>query len=422
MGMMQDIFESEIKEQLSLHKIGTKLIRKKFGELGITLTDTQIAAIESKLCAYQGGTFTVSIDDDQLPVLNPKFGETIKNTLHFDLKESKEEIDKIIARFTNNLPKTIVEIAEGISEPILNKLKRDAPTMLRSRRKEMGSFQMRLAKRWRKPLDLLEMFLVIALEAGENFNFEFRGKASKENDYVFEALVRLHARACQNASEVLALLKTGHADGAMARWRSLHEIAAVGFFIKENGKEVAERYLLHRAVESYKAAVQYQQYCKILGYKPFSIKEIKKITLNYQCLVNRFGPAYKGNYGWSASALHKHNPTFVDIEKGAKLAHLRPFYKMACQSVHATSQGIFFKLGLTDANQGILLAGPSNAGLADPGEGTAISLEQITTALLLTKPNIDALVICKIMAKLTHEIGEEFVLAQRALKNSESTK
>jgi len=418
MGMMHDIFESMIKEQLSLHKIGAELIKKKFGEFDIILTDSQITAIESKLRVYQDGVFTVNIDDDQLPVLDPKFSESIQSTLHIDLNDSKEETDKIIARVINNLPKIIAEITEGISGPILKQLKRDAPAMLKNRRNETASFQERLAKRWRKPLDLLEMFLVIALETGENFNLEFRKKASKENDYVFEVLIRLHARACQITSEILALLKTGHADGAMARWRSLHEIAVVGFFIKENGKEVAERYLLYRAVESYKAAAQYQQYCKILGYKPFSAKKLEKIKFNYQCLIDRFGPAYKEKNGWAASALHKNSPTFADIEKEAKLAHLRPFYKMASHNVHADPQSIFFKLGLTDKNQSVLLAGPSNTGLADPGEETAVSLGQITTALLLTKPNIDVFVICKIMAKLTQEIGEEFLAAQDALKSN----
>jgi hypothetical protein len=260
------------------------------------------------------------------------------------------------------------------------------------------------------------MFIEIALEVGSDFNQEFRAEASAENDLVFEVLTRLHARACQIASEILALLKSGHADGAHARWRSLHEIAVVSFFIKSAGNDVAERYLLHNAIESYKAAKLYQQYCARLGYEPISAEELKDIESTYQYLVGRFGPAYKEEYGWAASALCKDKPTFRDIEQEVGLDHLRPFYKMASHNVHANPKGVFFKLGLYPTSEEILLAGPSNAGLADPGHGTAISLGQITVALLITRPNIDRLVVCGILMKLTDEIGEEFLAVQKSLE------
>ena len=103
----------------------------------------------------------------------------------------------------------------------------------------------------------------------------------------------MHARACQIASEVLVLLRSGHADGAHARWRSLHEIAVVSLFIKSAGNQIAERYLLHNTVESYKSAQLYQDYCKTLGYEPLSEQEFKEIESAYKHLVSKFGPAYK---------------------------------------------------------------------------------------------------------------------------------
>lgn len=71
---------------------------------------------------------------------------------------------------------------------------------------------------WHKPLALLEMLLATALEAGDDFNREFRPRVVERDDYVFEVLTRLHARTCQLTSEILVLLKSGHADGAHARF------------------------------------------------------------------------------------------------------------------------------------------------------------------------------------------------------------
>ena len=78
--------------------------------------------------------------------------------------------------------------------------------MLRDRRKEKNGFETRLYKTWKKPLDLLEMFWVIAVEVGTDFNHHFRQDASLEQDYVFDVLTHLHARACQITSEILTLL------------------------------------------------------------------------------------------------------------------------------------------------------------------------------------------------------------------------
>ena len=63
--------------------------------------------------------------------------------------------------------------------------------------------------------DPLETFIVICTEAGENFNNSYRLKAVTENDVVFDAVVRHHARACHIAQEIICLLKSGFADGRM---------------------------------------------------------------------------------------------------------------------------------------------------------------------------------------------------------------
>jgi hypothetical protein len=414
--MLQDIFKSQIQEQLSFHKIGTRLIEKKLKEKGITLNDDQLTKIESWLLNLEGNAITITIDEERLPVLNLGSEEEIKDILRIDLSNFERDIEELFDRFTKGLSEVIPEVVEELSELILKQLKQDAPSMLRDRKKERNLFEARMAKAWRKPLDLLEMFLAIALEVGDDFNREFRLIASQDNDWVFEVLTRLHARACQIGSEVLTLLRAGHADGAHARWRSLHEIAVIGFFVKSGGNELAERYLLHDAIESYKAAKDYQEHCRALGYEPLSEDELNEIRSNYQHLVDRFGNSYKEEYGWAAAAIGKNRPTFRDIEKAVELDHLRPFYKLASHNVHANPKGVFFKLGLFPGSGDVLLAGPSMAGLADPGHGTAISLAQITTALLPTRPNIDRLVVCDILTRLGQEVGEEFLAAHQSLE------
>ena len=128
-------------------------------------------------------------------------------------------------------------------------------------------------------------------------------------------------------------------------------------------------------------------------------------------LCNRFGSSFAGSYGWAAESLAKDRPNFSDIEQAVGLEHLRPYYRMASHNVHANPKGVSFKLGLRDQDD-VLLAGPSNFGLTDPAHSTAISLLQLSVALLNLRPNIDRIITLKIMTTLSEEIGDTFLRIQ----------
>jgi len=295
--------------------------------------------------------------------------------------------------------------------------------MLRDRRKEMIGFEHRLNADWKKPFDLFETFLAIAFELGDGFNKEFRKDESEKGNYVLEVLTRLHARACQIASEILVLLERGFADGAIARWRSLHEIAVVGSFIKAHGNEIAERYLLHDNIESFKSAILYQEHYEALGETPIPQDEYESIKAVYENLITRFGNSYKEDYGRAASVLRKDNPNFKpnfrDIEENVGLGHYRPYYKLASHNVHANPKGVMFKLGLLANTHNILLAGPSNVGFTDPAQCTVISLGIVTIDLILTKPTIDSLVASQILLQFESEIGKEFFIVEKRIEEED---
>jgi hypothetical protein len=77
------------------------------------------------------------------------------------------------------------------------------------------------------------------------------------NQHLASALTRLHARACQVAAEILALMQHGFADGAMARWRTLHEIAVIATFLRDRGEVMAERYHASGVLDGHRAAIDF---------------------------------------------------------------------------------------------------------------------------------------------------------------------
>ena len=411
---LQDAFQ----DSFSFPIVGAKLIKIQLEKKGVVLTDQQIDELKKKLENISSDTINIDfdLDDEQNKTLGLSEGDNIE----LDIGE-EQELDKLYQEHLAKVEKLAPEIIEVMTAPILVGVKKDMPSILKSHRKEMKGFEKRLHKEWEKPLDLLETFVILAFEAGADFNDKFRKEEAEAQNHVFDALTRLHARACQIASEILILLKSGFADGAHARWRSLHEVTVVASFIKTNGSDVAERYMLHDNIESYKAANLHQQYYSILGEEPIPEDEYNSIRAVRDKLIARFGTSYKNNYGWAASVLNNPDPNFSDIEKNAGFDHLRPYYKLASHNVHANPKGLMFKLGLLGNTHDLLLAGPSNFGFTDPAQGTLFSLGLVTATLVTTKPTVDNLVMCNVLLKLESEITEEFFKVQKDIENREAT-
>lgn len=148
-----------------------------------------------------------------------------------------------------NLQDALDDFLSEFAKKTVGDLRKRASRLLAPSRRQRAGFERRLQRTWREPLQLLRLFAQLSFETGATLNNALRPKASKNQDLVVEVLSRLHAHACQLSFEIIALLEHGFASGAHARWRSLHEIAAVAIVIRDHGHSAAERYLLHENVE-----------------------------------------------------------------------------------------------------------------------------------------------------------------------------
>jgi hypothetical protein len=379
-----------------------ELVRQKFKNAGISLTDQQVTEAVEQL---KEGRRTFRLTADQIDM--SRFPTPPKKV---EIEFKGDEFNEVLSQVPDVIEDTIARFAEGT----LRDLKKTLPTRVAAIKHHRQAFEDRVWNRWRKPFELFHLYLAVTNEAAAGFNKYHRTRASKKNDLVFEVLMRLQARGCQIALEILTLLEAGLADGAHARWRSLHEVTCVAMFVKEYGQNVANKYLLHDLVQAHRSAKRYQEWNSALGHRPLSKKTISTLERNFQIAKKKFGPSFGNEYGWAATELGKDKPNFADIEKAVGLEKLRPYYRWASDNVHANVSATHLKLGLPGP-AGMLLAGSSDAGLADPGNGAAMSLLQLTITILTSKLNIDTLVICTILRRLEAEIGTEFLKANKAL-------
>ena len=401
MKTLTETLETEVLAALFTHKLR---------EQGFELSDSGKERIKEKLLASGLDASSLVLEDEDIDASKCANLPTGQISLEFT-DDDIDSIGDMAADVTD-------DFIDSTAEALLAKLMQSFPSMLKEQRQHQRLFEKGLRKRWKMPLDLLELFISVATEAGSDFNDEFRDDAARSGNAVFEALTRLHARACQVSSEILTLLRSGYADGAHARWRTLHEIAVVSYLINEHGQDLAERYLLHNNIQVYKAARQYRKYSERINYEPMSEEEFEDIKSEHDNLVRRFGKDYKKPYGWAASAIGIKSPNFDQIERHIGLDHMRPYYGMASDNVHANSHGAFFRIGLGLEND-IVLAGASDMGLADPGHATAISLLQTTLSLLTTRPTTHYLVVSRTLMKLEKAIGNAFLEVHHQLESSE---
>ena len=333
----------------------------------------------------------------------------------------QREKSLLIGKKLNKFVKALMqEIVPKFSQEVLKTLNLHSKEMLDDHRRLQQDFESRLYERWEEPLDLLECLIKVSLESGENQQKKLHKTTDDKNSFKIAALMKIHARALQISNEILVLLKTGYADGANSRWRSLHELAVISFFLLDNDNEVSKRYLEHVIVRKFKEAKDYRAYYRKLGYLPIARKEFNRIKREKERLCSKYGDNFQKDYGWIPSSILP-NRNFRALEENVKLSKFRPFYNLSCDSVHGAAKG-FYRLGLMPEKQDqLLLVGPSNYGLADPMQNTAISLSHVTVCLLALRHDFETIIQMQIIFSYINEICTKAVKVQKSIEREERT-
>ena len=404
MRKLQDLFEKQIQERLKFSNFVANIIEEELIKKGIQLTSAQKSQLidglqKTKDNIKEGINIQIG-DDGNLYVTNKNGGAEI----NIDITEGA---DVKMREIIEDIPSIINNSVETESKVYLAGIKKRASSILRERRKEQRGFNKHLNNKWGKVLDLLEVFILVSEEIGSEFNNVIRGDTDRGTSPRFEVLSRSHARSCQIALEILSLLRNGFADGAHARWRTLHEIAVETNIINKNEDDLARKYLDHDLVLKLQTARAFSKYDQTHGGENVTKEELEDLEIACKELGRLYGQDFLNENGWAVGLTGKGRITFSKLESLAEFAHMRPTYKMACLNVHGGSRGLLFRLGLSyEGDEEILLSGSSVFGLSNPVQNTAYSLLQITSALLTYDVNLDYLVAMNVLFELEQEIFE----------------
>ncbi|WP_152419851.1 DUF5677 domain-containing protein [Natrialba hulunbeirensis] len=310
-----------------------------------------------------------------------------------------------------------------ISAEILLKTKFSGTPPLYTWKEEMGTFNQRLYETWEKPFDQFQRYLIGYYSIGGDIQKEAKKKQTPINeDYLSHALILLYSRSCLIGREIFTLLKNGYADGALARWRALHEVTVTTAFIYEHGDEVAERYLKYKRVQDHREAEIYDQYYQDLGFDPYPEELFDKLDQEKNELRDEYGNPIddKGyGWGWAAEEFSNKSASFKQIQEEAGYDHLYPFYKYASNTIHGGPKGTLYRIGTPSTSESPLTAGPSNTGFTDPAQLTIFSLLDIAAIMVDNFPSKKRQMILFILKNSADEIILDFNWIQNHIEKQE---
>ena len=409
MRSLQAVFHQTMKEQMKREVLLFLMINRQLARQSVRLTGAERKTLVAACAEF--------LKTGRKEVLEA----AIRRKRQLNVEITKRDFRNLSRRLERMLERIIPDLAASYARLLEPQVVRQSIEELGRRDGDLNRFRARIARQWATPFRHFSAFLILSERAAEVAIEVLSRSKQFRNSALVAVLLRLHARACLVGHEIEAMMRGGFADAAMARWRTLHEIAVLSYFLGDHGEDAAKRYLAHDAVERLAAARLYNEHRKLLGYRAVDVRTIRRYAKEVNDAKTAFGPGIAKRNGWAEKALGKSAPSFEDIEAAVKMRHLRPLYKMASQQVHAGPRGMLFRLGMfNDAPAGgAFLVGPTNCGFADAAQNSGLSLLQITTNLLTLVPTIDTLTTAQILARRQAVLAKRFAQLQAAIEKKE---
>jgi len=295
---------------------------------------------------------------------------------------------RIRGRFARNDAADSVQRGElGFEERtahVADRLVATTSALTRRLRRDRRILSLTLDQVWGDAFQMYDAVVYASYEQGAIWAKEAQQQA---RPLVWDTLLDLHARACRTASEIGALQRSGHPVGAVARHRSLHELAVVAFVLQGADEEITRRFRDYEAVEQYQDAQHYQRHVSTLGYGPLPEDEVETLRLRHDEVVARWGQEIKKPNGWAAPLASQNSGSisFAWLEQTAGLGHLHPFYRYGSHAVHGGPRSSSIQRAEINGVAHRMPGATVFSDLAETAHGALISVQQVNSALMIER-------------------------------------
>lgn len=407
-NVLQKTLDRTIAKSTRPNVLLAGLIEKKFVEAGVRITRKERESIRQ---STQG-----MIETNDLSQLK----QLIRRRRHINITITSEDVEKYGEAMLHVVERSTDSTIDRLSRMLSAETAKWAEQSIRWTATIREGFEERLEKTWSRPFFLYSRYMQLTAYVGHLASARFH-EEGLNSSRLYTAMLLLHVRAYAIASEIEVLMRAGYADGAAARWRTLHEVAVTMSFLSNKGEDAAQRYLAHWPCEHLRGLKLYEEHRKALGDDSTDDEFKAELEAEVEALKEEYGKEFASDFGWAAKALELKKVTFKELEGAVDLTKLRPYYRLASEQVHASSRGVFARQGLIAEGpaDAIPLAGPSNYGFSDTAANTASSLLLATASLNLVALTVDTAVYTLILMKWIRPLGDSFAKVQAGIERRE---
>lgn len=201
------------------------------------------------------------------------------------------------------------------------------------------------------------------------------------------------ARSITTFAEVSWLIEGGFPHGAMARVRTLHELAILAIVFAEHGNpershpELVERFMRHREA-FYRATAEQLAGDEAELEDPIDDDTLRQLTEQRDLLLEKYGSRFGEPYGWAQPLFSA--KTRVSFSKLSNLVEpkLNILYSVSSSHIHADSVG-WHHSRLVYRGAEVFTAGPTNLGLTLPATLACHFLKIVLDYVVPTSIEVD---------------------------------
>ena len=236
----------------------------------------------------------------------------------------------------------------------------------------------KLREIWGLALDECELVIDACAELGGLFVRRYSERARAEDEQRFLVTRDLFERAYDAAWEAHLLLSHGAPSGALARWRTVHELNVVSAFIRMGDAARARRYKDWHRIEAKRAILDSTKAMEALGAIVEAESLFEFLEEEQASLEERYGRSFTRQFGWADAPLREQGietngkPSLRHLEEAVGGLERRPWYRMASHAGHAS----LFS-GAVTPDRGVRVPdrlGPKPVGLCEPARYVCIDL------------------------------------------------
>lgn len=399
-GAIQEQLDKALAQAALPENVLLLALEKSVERLGFQCDKPDLKALAVALGNAEDGSINLDLD---IPCSLGKTREEIQDAVNCLVSELNETVKEVGNKIAEAVPQVVEATLEKLADLIEDELLAQAIEHTVNLNKSEKLRAATVERLWGKAVDQLNMLRHLMVEW--NATAAELKKGAYANSYTALALSKVVLRAYSVVGEIIALARAGYADGALARWRSLHEICVIAMFLSKQSDKCAKMFLSHSLIEELRLIESGVDNGTISAKSKEDDQYLRALKKQKRQLVETFGPAFAKDYGWASIELGRAKITFRELESIVGMEVLRQGYQHANSAVHGGALAALTRISLG--------MGVEYSGEISPAFGCEVamsyaagSLSTLIAELCLETENADLLVMNIVAQKFSSNVRE----------------